>query len=556
MKKISIFWNTIKYLKWVQIYSRIWLHVPRKVLVPKSSPRLRSRKKIWIDPVPKTASLTIPWRFTFLNKTDDCHFPEDWDSKKSKLWVYNLHYFDDLLATDAHARVRLHFELIQKWIAENRPGYGSGWESFPISIRCVNWIKWSLNGSQLPAAALRSLVTQIRLLHKRLEFHLLGNHLFKNAKALLFAGLYFQGSEAEGWLDKGLAILDHELNEQVLADGGHFERSPMYHTMILEDCLDLLNLGLVYKNEKTFDLINKLKKTANSMAHFLVGMTHPDNKIALLNDAALNVEPPPHQILAYYKRLTNQEIVLPKQSCWSFPETGYFVMAPHKGNRMVVDCGPVGPDFQPGHSHCDTLSFELSLKNKRVIVDSGCFQYEDSPIRRYNRGNAGHNSVTVGGQNQSEVWRAHRCARRARPLYANLEVDSKNGLTFQGAHDGYCRLPGAPIHHRRIVWREHTYIIEDVVKGRGRHDIESRLHIHPALSVKLEKNRVVLKSDQTPLAYVGTLGSGRLETDVGYYCPEFGLKQRCMVLKVTIQDSLLPYRGGWLIHATQKEQKS
>jgi uncharacterized heparinase superfamily protein len=35
--------------------------------------------------------------------------------------------------------------------------------------------------------------------------------------------------------------LRSELPEQVLADGGNFERSPMYHAIFLEDVLDLIN---------------------------------------------------------------------------------------------------------------------------------------------------------------------------------------------------------------------------------------------------------------------------------------------------------------------------
>jgi hypothetical protein len=66
-----------------------------------------------------------------------------------------------------------------------------------------------------------------RALAGQLEYHLLGNHLFADAKALIFLGAFFAGAEAEAWLTHGLLILARELPEQVLADGGHFERSPM-----------------------------------------------------------------------------------------------------------------------------------------------------------------------------------------------------------------------------------------------------------------------------------------------------------------------------------------
>ena len=43
------------------------------------------------------------------------------------------------------------------------------------------------------------------------------------------------------WLKKGLKIYQQQVNEQILDDGAHFELSPMYHSIILEDMLDIIN---------------------------------------------------------------------------------------------------------------------------------------------------------------------------------------------------------------------------------------------------------------------------------------------------------------------------
>src|SRR5262249_13815017 len=145
-----------------------------------------------------------------------------------KLWRYNLHYFDDLNAYDAAQRQEWHCSLLSQWVCENTPGFGTGWEPYPTSLRMVNWIKWVLTGNRLPAECIQSLAVQARWLSQRLEIHLLGNHLLANAKALLFAGIFFDGAEADEWLVRGLRILEREVAEQVLPDGGHIERSPMY----------------------------------------------------------------------------------------------------------------------------------------------------------------------------------------------------------------------------------------------------------------------------------------------------------------------------------------
>jgi len=252
-------------------------------------------------------------------------------------------------------------------------------------------------------------------------------------------------------------------------------------------------------------------------------------------------------LVRYYEVLTRERAEYPTGTTWSFPDTGYYVMAPVPGTRLLVDCGPVGPDYQPGHSHCDTLSFELSLKGLRVVVDSGCFQYVDGDIRRYNRGSAGHNSVTIDGFNQSEVWGAHRCARRARPVYARLKKKSDGTLVFEGAHDGYCRLPGKPVHHRLITSTGSSFVIEDRIEGTGRHDMESRLHIHPALLVEFGDGRALVHDNTQVLATISRNDSGRITQTNGWYCPEFGVKKTCSVISFTCKDETLPFRCGWTI---------
>ena len=158
-----------------------------------------------------------------------------WDgSQREKLWRYNQHYFDDLNAKGAADRQEWHSQLLSDWVANNSPGIGSGWEPYPLSLRVVNLVKWATRGVQLHAEVVHSLSVQVRWLSERLEHHLLGNHLFANAKALVMAGVFFEGPEADKWLVKGLGILQREIPEQVLPDGGHFERSTMYHALVLE----------------------------------------------------------------------------------------------------------------------------------------------------------------------------------------------------------------------------------------------------------------------------------------------------------------------------------
>ena len=227
-KKTFIFLNTVKYLKISQIISRVKLQFRRITPDLASAPRISIPVNEFQTVVQSQPTMLSESRFRFLNLSSDITKAEDWNlPNKDKLWLYNLHYFDDLTSLEFSQRVNWHRKSIQCWIDENTPGFGVGWEAYPSSLRIVNWIKWFLLGDNLRREWLDSLAIQARYLTNNLETHLLGNHLFSNAKALMFAGIYFQGAEAENWYQIGLKIIEKELLEQVLADGGNFEISPM-----------------------------------------------------------------------------------------------------------------------------------------------------------------------------------------------------------------------------------------------------------------------------------------------------------------------------------------
>ena len=166
-----------------------------------------------IEFLPKPVSLLAPGRFSFLGVEHELRTASDWNHPSwDKLWLYHLHYFDDLNASAEEGRRAWLLALLRRWIEENPPGCGNGWEPYPLSLRLVNWVKWLLRlqaassgslQSALGDAALaqqlqHSLAVQARYLRRRLETHLLGNHLLANAKALVFAGACFAGDEADG----------------------------------------------------------------------------------------------------------------------------------------------------------------------------------------------------------------------------------------------------------------------------------------------------------------------------------------------------------------------
>ena len=116
-----------------------------------------------------------------------------------------------------------------------------------------------------------------------LERHLLGNHLFENAVALALTGSCFDHPKARRWFMRGVRILERQLPEQILTDGGHVERSPLYHSRVLRGLLMLRNTGSASLGR----LISPYLEPARG---WLSRMTHPDGGVALMNDCTM-VEP-------------------------------------------------------------------------------------------------------------------------------------------------------------------------------------------------------------------------------------------------------------------------
>lgn len=448
--------------------------------------------------------MTGPARFRFLSVERELAAPGDWDRADwPRLWRYNLHYFDDLAAHDAADRESWHRALIERWIADNPPGRGTGWEPYPVSLRIVNWIKWALAGGatddgvapRLSAAAVQSLAVQARWLRQRLEIHLLGNHLWANAKALVFAGAFFDGAEASGWRETGLALLRRELREQILPDGGHFERSPMYHATLLEDLLDLLQLGDRYAGAIPAADLDAWRETSGRMLRWLRVMTHPDGGIAFFNDAAFEVAPELAALEDYAASGCGLTLASgtsfddPQSSMAALPDAGYAIVAlPDSGYVrlqagpavLIADVGAIGPDYLPGHAHADTLAFELSLRGQRAIVNSGTSTYEADAMRLRQRGTAAHNTVVVDDADSSEVWSSFRVARRARPMNVEWGTEPDGTLWLRAAHDGYLRLPGRVVHRREWRLTAQGLRIVDRLEGRPR-SAQARFHLHPTV---------------------------------------------------------------------------
>ena len=534
-QKCIRYWNTLRFLRLTQIVGRIkYKFWHTKVDLSKRNTKSELVNQ-WIQSARRSQRMIGENTFNLLNETHSIT-KSDWNNSEwTKLWLYNLHYFDDLTALESNQRIDWHHALIDRWINENKIGKGCGWEPYPTSLRIVNWIKWTLNGNSLEDHWINSLEIQARFLSQNLEKHLLGNHIFANAKALMFAGLFFDGNEAKRWYDKGCKLLERELPEQVLSDGSNFELSTMYHVIFLEDLLDLVNIHRTFKHK----LPDGLEERVKPMFSWLLAMCHPDGEISFFNDAALGITPSVKEIQDYGQRLNFFGLlndVSGKFLLTRLEASGYSRV--ELDNLVaLIDRSNIGPDYLPAHAHADTLSFELSLFGKRVIVNSGTSVYGKSQERQYQRSTVSHSTVVIDGENSSEVWNGFRVARRAK-VFNSKDSELRGKITLSACHNGYHRLYGKPTHCRKWQFSDRLLIIEDRVTGKGGHEIDVVFPLHPEIEIKSINEGNVILSVLGKQIKVDFFGDGFLKVEKSAYYPEFGLSIENNQLHFRLTDSL------------------
>ncbi|MCI0524598.1 MAG: heparinase II/III family protein [Acidobacteria bacterium] len=433
-------------------------------------------------------------RFTFLNRTLTIDHI-DWNQRyESHLWNYQLHYFSfavwcarALVERGDERAWRCCQSLIESWIAGARVGRSDGWDAYPVSLRVVNWIyAYALvadvwDDQRFLAAWRTSIYQQLYFLNRHIEFHLLANHVLKNVKALAIGGLFFHH---QYWLFAGGVLLRKEFKEQVLNDGGHFERAPMYHAQSLVDFLECHALL------DAFDLpLPDAKATESklrSMAGFLEAMSYGAGTIALFNDSANTEETRPQPILETAKRVCRYS---PGRFPRVFPQTGYYLwLSRDQGEKIIVDAGPPAVDYNPAHAHCDLLSYELWLDGEPFIVDSGVHGYGGDRFREYSRSTRAHNTVMFDGLEQSEIWDTFRMARRAKVIKATAHSDQRR-FDFCGSFERYDQK----VVHERRIHRDAggEWVITDVAREGDVTLASSFIHLHPDLEARRTNDRTI-----------------------------------------------------------------
>jgi len=486
-------------------------------------------------------------KLTFLNETvriERADGPEWFHPKLDdlpELWAEKLWAFEFLawgvLGTETPADAPEAEQTLRRWVRHwdrsEATGIGKkrylrrAWTPYSVSLRVVNWCRYyawlSAEDSQPVLRTLGRLIFKNALfLENHVEYDVGGNHLVENGVALVVAGVLFGDTdEGQRWLATGVDVLSATA-EQFLPDGGHFEHSPMYHTIVLARYLTVLDV----LREAGEPWPGEIESGARRATDFLQAIRPPDGRIPLLNDAVHGQALEPDDCLAY-ARAVGIESESPRRDVLS--DSGYYWLG-EGSDRLLVDGGRFGPPHLPAHSHNDLFSILLWVDGSRLITDTGTPDYDPTSGRTYARSVRAHSTVQVGDREPVDIGGRYLAGRRVQPTVRYRRTDDYS--VFDGSYRKRTLRGEAYGHRRRICAGEDWWLVQDTVTSDAEQRVRSRLHFHPQVSVAESGEGFELRVDSEPLAYVLPAGYDDVTTLTTPYFPEFGTKRTRPALRL------------------------
>ncbi len=516
------------------------------------------------------AGQTLANRFTFFDSSQTFDADIDWEPRQSAAWRAELHAFDYALELAVTFRISREEKyarhlryLIAHWIAANPPADGTGWQPGVLARRAHNWMlaadsarsDWEDDAPFRDLAA-KSLALQLAFLLGQLDSLPSAAARLEASRALLCASRFFAGSKAREARDAGLDLLRSALS---FAHNEPWPNACLARAQALAEWVLLSNP----RADSTVPM-SELRATLNELESLLM----PNGSLPLFGpEARLN-----HDDLSDLAALAAVMLESPEWKC----QAGRFGILPHlwlgeEGKQRYeslqeVHCPPrdhvdaaseilrmVGPQDsvlmvtarlpRSAQEHQDFSSYELTLDDHRVVVDSGGFAPEESA---YFSGTRAHNVLLVDGRDPQ--WQGVKASR---------DVD----FEFSG---DYTRLqigdPGflhVGVQHRRAWFRleNHDWLILDWLEGQGVHGCTSLMHFYPTFEIIAADDRIVARSRGRSVEVI-PVGSARPRASVsrgddaqfpGWYSPEFGIKFAAAVSILEWAPVELPWVGGTLI---------
>ncbi|WP_219048360.1 heparinase II/III domain-containing protein [Prochlorococcus marinus] len=509
--------------------------------------------------------------FKFLNVREDLELPiKDWNNKSSRLWQFNLHYFDwsrswleEILLEKKQIKYLKYLpHLIDNWIDFNPISKGDGWHSYTLSLRIRNWILLFRFFPELATKKrLNSLWIQTCWLYSHPEKCHGGNHWLENIISLIISSLQFNSIKSEEIYEYAIISLKEELDSQILKDGGHQERSASYHILLLDRLTELAIIIEYFKQERPFWLIEKI----HLMVEWIEIASLEKGRMPRFNDSPNNLYESNTDILNFAKSFLNKErkILTPvrdnlidlifsneiknnsnryisidnKLGIRELKDTGWYFLRPGSSWELVFKNGTPCPKHQAAHVHSDQLTFDLFFKGAPVFAEVGTSGYENISERLYERSGEAHNLIQfaiksdfnkkkINWIESVEVWKSFRAARKSQSLF-NKSLKINNKLVVSGENDSLKKINAA--HRREIsisldIDGNLDFVLIDQISSRIDLYWRQWWHLGPKVDKKVLKN--IIKIAEEKYGAKHTI----CET---YYSEGFGIREKRLSLCLT-----------------------
>jgi uncharacterized heparinase superfamily protein len=384
--------------------------------------------------------------------------------------------------TRANARA-----LVDEWISLNSSQDAIAWRPDVVARRVISWLCQAplvLDDSDVRfyRRFLRSLTRQVRHLRHTASEARDGVPRLQAAIALAYASLCMAGQQSR--IRVATKRLADELVRQILPDGGHISRNPGALIELLVDLLPLRTAFTARNLAPPPALLNAIDRMMPMLRFF----RHGDGNFALFNGMGPTLTDLLTTILAYDDArggpLTNA------------PHSGYQRME-SAGTLVLLDSGRAPAIAVSQEAHAGCLSFELSSRLNRIVVNCGLPTTSRDSWRQVARATAAHSTATL---NDTSSCRFIESGPIKRMLYGTPMVggprkitvereEQPNGTLLRTSHDGYADIFNV-IHQRVLLLANDGQRLdgEDVftpAKGEavpaGRDQFAVRFHLHPAV---------------------------------------------------------------------------
>jgi uncharacterized heparinase superfamily protein len=300
-------------------------------------------------------------------------------------------------------------------------------------------------------------------------------------------------------------------------DGGHLERSALYHAHVLSDLWTLR--ALAHSRPAWGDLFAESPSSLLAkMGAWLEAVVSMPGGVPVWGDSHIDVPELWDRLLQVGASATG---VAPRHEV-ELRESGIYATA--AGPFAVrANFGWPATKQSPAHAHADLLEVEVAYDGALLISDSGVPEYEAGPERTFYRSTRAHPTVEVDGRSQHELWGSFRMGRSGRVHDVKFST-ARSWTRLEAWHDGYRFLPGSPRHLRTVTVAldQDTVEVADEVTGRGTHDVALRWPLEPGVSLSMLSENCVAIACKTGTVHLEC--SGRWEVEAGSRAPRLGTR--------------------------------